>query len=108
MTNDLPKTLNGLKEGKIDFKLKKKKFFGKNTLDVQSLQLTTFGAHSVMEKSVQILGQKLAVHLMIHKATKTKEFEKVPGKKLGLGPTLPPFKTLEEIAAAKSASTAPA
>lgn len=94
-TNDLPKTMQGLKEGKIDFTLKKKKFFGANNLETQSLSLTTFGAHSVMDKPVAILGQRLGVHMTIHKATRTKEYEKVPGKKLGVGPILPPFKTLE-------------
>ena len=41
-------------------------------------------------------GARLDVTVMIHKSTRVKEFEKVQGKKLSLGPILPPFKTLEE------------
>jgi len=41
--------------------------------------------------------------LTIHKATRVKDYVQVAGKKIGVGPILPPFKTLEEIAAAKAA-----
>ena len=46
--------------------------------------------------------------MMIHKATRVKEYEKVAGKKMSLGPILAPFKTLQEIAAAKAAGPQPA
>lgn len=46
--------------------------------------------------------------MTIHRATRTKEFEKVAGTKLTVGPIPVPFKTLEEIEAAKTATVAPA
>ena len=45
---------------------------------------------------------------MLHKSTRVAEMEKVQGKKLAVGPILPPFKTLEEIEAAKTAVVRPA
>ena len=106
-TANLQKMLHGLKEGKIDFTIKKKKFFGANNLETQSLSLTTLGAHSVLDKHVMLQGARLNVQIMIHKSTRVKEFEKVAGKKLAIGQIMPPLKTLEEIEAAK-AGTAPA
>ena len=73
--------LHSLKDKKIDFTLKKKKFFGKDNLESQSLNLTTLGAHSVLDKHVTIAGARLNVKITIRKATRTKEFEKVPGTK---------------------------
>ena len=78
----MPKTLHGLKEKKIDFTLKKKKFFGKDNLETQSINLTPFGAQSVFTKNVTLQGARLDCTVMIHKSTRVKEFEKVPGKKL--------------------------
>ena len=95
-TANLAKMLHGLKEGKVDFTLKKKKFFGANNLETQSVQLTSLGAHSVMEKHIALLGARLTCRVMIRKSTRTTEFEKVPGKQRTLGPIPPPFKTLEE------------
>ena len=37
MGASLPKTLHGLKDKKIDFTMKKKKFFGQDNLETQSL-----------------------------------------------------------------------
>ena len=99
----MPKTLHGLKDRKIDFTIKKKKFFGADNLETQSLNLTPFGAHSVFSKHIELQGARLDCTVMIHKSTRVKEFEKVSGKKLSLGPIIPPFKTLDEIAAAKAA-----
>ena len=107
-TGNLNKVLAGLKEKKIDFTMKKKKFFGQDNLETQSLSFTTFGAHSVLKKHVTLQGARLDAEIMIHKSTRVKEFEKVPGKKMTLGPILPPFKTLEEQAAAKAAGVQPA
>jgi len=45
---------------------------------------------------------------MIHKATRAKEYEKVAGTKLSVGPISRPFKTLEEIEASKTQRAAPA
>ena len=64
---------------------------------------TGFGARSVIQKQVTIQGARFGVSLMIHKSTRVKEFEKVQGTKMVIGPILAPFKTLEEIAAAKAA-----
>lgn len=51
-------------------------------------------------------GLRINIQMMLYKATRVKEYEKVPGTKLGISPLLPPFKTLEEIAAAKAGTTA--
>lgn len=107
-TPNLAKVLHSLKEKKIDFTLKKKKFFGQDLLETQSLNLTTFGAHSILHKHVEIQGARFTVKMTIHKSTRTKEFEKVAGTKLTVGPIPTPFKTLEEIEAAKTATVAPA
>lgn len=102
---NLTKMLWGLKEKQIIFKLKKKKgIFGfrNEEMETQSLNLTLFGANSMLEKHFTMQGHRVGIEMMLHKATRVKEYEKVEGTKLGLSPVLPPFKTLEEIAAAKA------
>ena len=93
-TSNLPKMLQGLKEKKIDFTIKKKKFFGATNLETASVNLSPFGAHSVIEKNITLQGARVGVHLMIHKATRVKEYERIGGTKLGVGPILPPFKSM--------------
>ena len=78
---NINKVLTGLKDKKIDFTIKKKKFFGADNLETQSLSFTTFGAHSVLNKNVTLQGARLDVSIMIHKSTRVKELEKVQGKK---------------------------
>ena len=58
-TANLAKMLHGIKDQKIDFTIKKKKFFGKNNLETQTLNLTTFGAHSVLDRHVELQGARL-------------------------------------------------
>ena len=53
-TANLAKMLHGIKDKKIDFTLKKKKFFGADNLESVSLNLTSFGAHSVIERYVTL------------------------------------------------------
>ena len=50
----------------------------------------------MLDRHVDIRGGRLNVHILIHKATRTKEYEKVAGTKMAVGPILPPFKTIEE------------
>lgn len=95
-TGNLQQCLHNLKTGKIDFTLKKKKFLGVNSLETVSLPLSNLGAHSTIDKYVTLQGVRLGVKIMIHKATRGKELEKVPGTKMGISPILRPFKTLEE------------
>ena len=64
--------------------------------------LHPLAASSTFERSLKEQGIRFIVELTIRKSTRVKEYEKVEGTKLGLSPVLPPFKTLEEIAAAKA------
>ena len=74
-----------LKERTLDFTLKKKKLFGSNNLETKQIELRGFNAKSVVDKYVMLQGGRLNASVMIHKATRAKEFEKVPGKKKQVG-----------------------
>ena len=74
-----------LKERTLDFTLKKKKLFGANNLETKQIELRGFGSKSVVDKYVTLQGGRLSASVMIHKATRVKEYEKVPGKKKQVG-----------------------
>ena len=94
VTSNLAKTLINLKAGEIEFRLKKKGCCGSTTLETQTLKLSGFGAISVIDKHIKLSDARLGVQIMIHKATKVQEFEKVAGKKLAVGPILKPYAPL--------------
>ena len=58
---NLDTMLLGLKEKKIDFTAKKKKFFGATDLETTSFNLTSFGAHSVFDKAITLQGARIGV-----------------------------------------------
>ena len=48
----------------------------------------------MIDKHIKLSDARLGVQIMIHKATKVQEFEKVAGKKLAVGPILKPYAPL--------------
>lgn len=69
--------------------------FYKTVLDTQSVKMSGFGTKSVIEKTINIEGAQLTVGLMLYRATRVKEMERVPDKKKAIDTIPPSFKKSE-------------